>query len=392
MRRALVLFQVPLALMVLYLDLLSLAAVLWRRAPAPVSPRRRFALLVPAHDEELLLPRLLDSLGRLDYPLELYAVHVVADNCADRTAELAASAGAMVHERRDSRLRGKGYALRWLLTRLLEDGATSDAYVVFDADSVVSANFLGVMNAHLERGDAVIQSYYGVLNGEDTWPAALRYAAMALFNGLRPRGRDALGLSAGLRGNGMCFAAHIIERFGWEAFTLAEDAELHLQLVSAGIRVTYAPEATVLAEMPTRLREAQSQNVRWERGRLQMLRTFGPRLLAEGLRTRNPILLDAVAEQLVPPLSVLTGGTACAFALTGALRVPVARRLALLVLLGQAGYVVTGLRMVRAGPRTYAALLWAPLYVVWKLWIYAISAIGIRRGGWVRTSRFRTDG
>src|SRR5919201_6397569 len=253
LRLALILVQVPTALMVLYLDVLSVAATLWRRAPHPSSPRHRFAILVPAHNEEQLLPRLLQSINALDYPRALYDTHVVADNCTDRTAAVAAAAGATAHERADVHRRGKGYALRWLVSRVAESGASYDAYVIVDADSVLSANFLGVLNAHLARGDQAIQSYYGVLNREDSWPAALRYVALALFNGLRPRGRDALGLSTGLRGNGMCFAAPIMKRFGWETFTLAEDVEFHFQLVGADTRVMYAPAASVVVEMPASL-------------------------------------------------------------------------------------------------------------------------------------------
>ena len=389
-RALLILLQLPGAAMVLYLDLLSVAALLWRRRPAPAAPRTRFAVLVPAHDEELLLPALLDSLGRLDYPRALYDVHVVADNCADRTADVARQGGATVFERRDESQRGKGYALRALLARLNGGDAAAtayDAYVVVDADSTVSANFLDVMNRHLLRGDVAIQCYYGVLNKDDSWPATLRYVAFVLFNGLRPRGRDSLGLSAGLRGNGMCFAAPLIARFGWGAFTLAEDAEFHLQLVEAGVGVAYAPEATVLAAMPASLRGSRSQNVRWERGRLQLLRAHGPRLLAAGLCGRDPARLDALAEQLVPPLSALTGLTAFFFALTTARRARAARGLALAVLLGQLGYVVTGLRLAQAAPRAYAALLLAPIYIVWKLSVYVVAAAGIKDSRWVRTRR-----
>jgi len=387
-----ILAQAPLAAMVLYLDALSLAALLWRRAPTPAPPRLCFAVLVPAHDEELLLPRLLRSLDTLEYPRSLYRVHVVADNCGDSTVAIAEAAGAAVHIRRDEGLRGKGYALRFLLDALREEGGTYDAYVVLDADSTVSPNFLDVMNTHLTRGDAVAQAYYGVLNRDESWAAMLRYVAFALFNGVRPRGRDALGLSAGLRGNGMCFAAPVLARFGWEAFTLAEDAEFHLQLVEAGLKVSYAPEATVLAEMPMSLRHARSQNVRWERGRLQLLRRFGPRLLAEGLRRRDPVRLDAVAEQLVPPLSLLTGVAVLTYALTAVLRVRPARRLAAAVLLGQALYVVTGLRLVKAGPRAYAALLLSPPYVVWKIAVYVAAATGIQDSRWARTIRARREG
>jgi cellulose synthase/poly-beta-1,6-N-acetylglucosamine synthase-like glycosyltransferase len=274
------------------------------------------------------------------------------------------------------------------LSTLAGEGLRYDAYVIVDADSVVSANLLAVFNAHLAQGDQSMQAYYGVLNYEESWPSALRYIALALFNGLRPRGRDALGLSAGLRGNGMCFAAPIMERFGWDAFTLAEDAEFHLVLAGAGVRVAYAGEAAVLAEMPTTLRQSQSQNVRWERGRLHLLRTYGLPLLADALRRRDVMRFDAVAEALVPPFSVLMGLSGLSFALTAVLKLRAAWRLSALVLLGQLGYTLVGLRLAGAGVRAYLALLMAPVYIIWKLWIYAIAAIGLRgESNWVRTER-----
>lgn len=384
--------QLPVAAMVAYLDFLSIAAVLWRRPPRETSIRRRFAILVPAHDEEVLLPVLLRSLTALDYPRERYDIHVVADNCTDHTASIAASAGATVHERHDEVSRGKGHALRWLLNRLhvRDDEAAYDAYVVIDADSIVSPTFLTVLNQHLVRGDVAVQAYYGVLNRDESWPATLRYVALALYNDLRPRGRDALGLSAGLRGNGMCFTSALIERFGWEALTLAEDAEFHLQLVEAGLKVSFAPDAVVLAEMPTSLRQARSQNMRWERGRLHILRSFGPRLLMQGLIARDPVRLEAVGEQLVPPLSLLTGLAVLNVAIGAALPGKAARRLSWVVVVGQVAYVATGLRLVKANRKAYAALLAAPFYVVWKIALYATAAVGLNDGAWVRTARSTT--
>lgn len=373
--------------MVLYLDLLSAAALLRRASRTDGPGHARFAVLIPAHNEEVLLPRLLQSLLSLEYPADLYDVHIVADNCTDETARVAARQGAIVHERWDADLKGKGFALRWLLHRLQDSETAYDAYVVIDADSVVAPNFLTVMNGHLTRGDAAIQSYYGVLNRDESPSSALRYVAMVLYNDLRPRGRDALGLSAGLRGNGMCFRRDVIERFGWDAFTLAEDVEFHLRLVEAGIRVAYAAETSVLGEMPTSLQEAQTQNVRWERGRIQMLQAFGPRMLARGVRQGNPAMLDAVAEQLVPPLSVLTALTTLFFVGTVVLGATAPRRLAAAVLLGQIGYVLTGLRVARSPLRFYLLLVRAPLYVAWKVWIYLLAAARLRDTRWIRTSR-----
>ena len=144
------------------------------------------------------------------------------------------------------------------------------------------------MDARLEHGAQAIQAYYSVLNAADSPVAALRYAALAAVHYLRPLGRAALGLSCGLKGNGMCFSAGVLAQFSWRWFTLAEDVEFHLALVNAGARVEFAPETTVLADMPVTLAQASSQNQRWERGRhgapaSPWLPRFG-----RGLRRRSP--------------------------------------------------------------------------------------------------------
>ncbi|HEU5318507.1 MAG TPA: glycosyltransferase family 2 protein, partial [Chloroflexota bacterium] len=309
---ALTLAALAVCLAALYLVFLAVAAVACRRRVPPAGPgMRRFALLVPAHDEALTIERLLGSLAGLDYTRERWVAHVVADNCADETAEVVRRFAAShpgvdlrVHERFDEGLKAKGYALAWLLERLRAGEERYDAYVVLDADSVVSANFLAAMDARLEQGSRVVQAYYTVLNAGESALAALRYAALAAIHYARPLGRAALGLSCGLKGNGMCFAAEVLEGRGWTAHGLAEDVELHLALVAEGLRVDFAPEATVLADMPVSFRQAAAQNRRWERGRVDVLRGVVPRLLLRGVVGRSPVRLDAALEQLIPPISV----------------------------------------------------------------------------------------
>src|SRR5262249_57527767 len=120
-----------------------------------------------------------------------------------------------------------------------------------------------------------------------------------------PLGRVRLGWSAGFKGNGMCFRRDVLERFGWGASSLAEDVEFHTHLLQSGLRVTYAPEALVTAEMPTSLKQARSQQARWEGGRLALIRGCALPLLRSGLLQRDPARLDAAAEIMVPPLSVV---------------------------------------------------------------------------------------
>jgi 1,2-diacylglycerol 3-beta-glucosyltransferase len=371
-----------------YLLLLTGAALLGRKSPPPdAERRRRFALLVPAHNEASTIGRLLASTRLLEYPAGRFDVYVVADNCTDSTADVARAAGAQVEERTDQAARGKGYALRWLLARLRERGGRYDAYVIIDADTVVAPDLLTRMDAHFSAGSQVVQVYYTVLNVGDSPLAALRYVALAALHYLRPLGRRRLGLSCGLKGNGMGFQASVLEQYGWEWFTLAEDVEFHLALVAAGLRVDFIPETAVLADMPVTFAQAESQNERWERGRVEMLRERGVGLVLDGLRRRDPVRLDAVAEQLIPPLSV-------PFALGGALlaggllfRSRLTTVLALFSLGGQTGYVLAGLALVGAPWRVYQSLAYAPGYIGWKLWLYARSIMARGDAAWVRTAR-----
>jgi cellulose synthase/poly-beta-1,6-N-acetylglucosamine synthase-like glycosyltransferase len=380
--------ELVLALMVGYLLLLTAAAFFARRETEPRrgAPSSRFVIMVPAHNEERLLPLLLKNLAQLAYPRELFAIHVVADNCTDGTAALGRAGGAIVHERFNDELIGKGYALEWLLQQIWERGDAHDAVLILDADSVVSPNFLRVMDARLARGERVIQAYYAVLEPEGARSAGIRAVALTVLHYLRPLGRMVLGGSAGLKGNGMVFAADILRTHRWSA-ALTEDIEYHMELIQAGERAMFAPDAVVWAEMPDSLRGAQTQNERWERGRMEMLRRYVPGLLGAGLRRGSFLLLDAAIEQIIPPFSVVAGASVAALLAALLLGGPAAIGLAAAILVGQAIYVFSGLALARAPRQVYRALLFAPAFVAWKIWLYVRLLLGIKPGGWVRTAR-----
>jgi cellulose synthase/poly-beta-1,6-N-acetylglucosamine synthase-like glycosyltransferase len=377
-----------LGLMIAYLLLLTGAALF-----APRSTRlrqgeatHRFLILVPAYNEERLLPSLLANLQQIDYPQTLYKIHVVADNCTDRTADVARAGGAVAHERVDDQRRGKGYALQWLMQRLWASAEPHDAVLILDADSIVSPNFLAVMDARLARGQHAIQAYYAVRDPHGSWSASLRSVALAALHYLRPLGRMVLGGSAGLKGNGMVFTAAILREHQWSA-SLTEDIEYHMALILGGRRVTFAPDAIVWAEMPSTLKASQTQNVRWERGRQEMVRRYVPRLLRAALARRSFLLFDAAVEQIIPPFSLVAA--ASVMALIGALILQNIAGVLLggLLLLGQAVYILAGLWISGAPKQVYQALLFAPAFIVWKVWLYIRVLIGLDRKGWIRTAR-----
>jgi cellulose synthase/poly-beta-1,6-N-acetylglucosamine synthase-like glycosyltransferase len=371
---------------VAYLVLLVFAGAFVRRKPlAPARRMRRFAVIVPAHNEEAVVARTLVSLKEVDYPRSLFDVHVIADNCDDATATIAREYTPLVHERTDRTAMGKGQALRWLFDRLPADGY--DAFAVIDADSVVSRNFLSAMNARLESGSLAVQSDYGVLHAERSWVSSLRAVAFCLLHRARRSGLSALGASAGLAGNGMVFSAELREAREWDAFGVTEDLELNAKLAMAGVKVGFAPEASVLGEMPATLAASRGQNMRWERGRLGLARRYAPRLIAAAFRGRDRSKLASGLDLLIPPLSVIGLAAVAFFCLSLHPVCCDGRPCAIATLLGLTTYVVGGLASAKAPFRLWLALFFAPVYAMWKGWLYAQALVARGAPSWTKTGR-----
>ena len=387
--------------LVAYLGLLSLAGVASARrqkaAPTPAGrPTTRFAVLIPAHDEESVIADAVGSLLAQAYPDDLFEVHVVGDNCSDATMEIVAGLGAHAHPRVAPDDPGKGPALNWLLDRLDRGPQTFDAFAVIDADTSVDPAFLLEMDRAFRDGACAAQGYYDVRAASSSTATALRSAALACRHHLRPLGRTALGGSCGLFGNGMVFSAETFAGRRWSGH-LTEDMEMQVELFLDGHTVVFVPRARLAAEMPDSLAGAVEQNRRWEAGRLQIARDYVPRLcraVVHGPRGSRFSSADEVADLLVPPLSALVALQLAVDVLAGAawLLEPSGRRRRSAVRAALStgvltGHVVAGLRIVGAPASTYRALLAAPTLVWWKLRLWLGVARGQDAVTWSRTVR-----
>src|SRR5512143_701417 len=250
-------------LAVAYLLVLAMAST---RA-SPVVARResstRFASVIPAHDEASVIAATVTRLRSLDYPAELFAIHVVADHCSDETAALARQVGAAVHERNDGPRTGKGAALAWLFGRILDD--PYDAVVVFDSDTRVATDFLRVMDSRLAQGAQVLHGQHVIRNPDDGWFPALTWAMFLIDNRIQNLGRSNLGWSAKNMGDSICFRADILRRLGWGE-GLTEDYQLRQRLLLAGIAIRYEPLAKGYGEAPGTWAQARAQRARWLQG------------------------------------------------------------------------------------------------------------------------------
>ena len=363
--------------------------------PPPTPSGRRFAILVPAHNEQLVIGQALDGFAHLDYPPELFQVHVVADNCSDETAAVVRRSRFSVHERTDAQMPGKGPALNWLYRRVRDGDWAFDAVVIVDADTTLNPSFLRHVAAALDDGAVAIQAFYGVRDPDGSPTAALRYAALACRHHVRPLGRVAIGGSCGLYGNGMVFATDLMDGRSWTGH-LTEDMEFQMELLLDGHLVRYVPGAVLEAEMPSTLDAASSQNERWELGRIEMARRYVPMLARRAIRQRKQRLAhaDATLDALVPPLSVLIAANAVCGISSLAMALIGRRRIDRINLASSAfssavivGHVLFGLRAIDAPRSVYRSLWKAPRFILWKLGLWRRLLDRQATVQWTRTTR-----
>jgi hypothetical protein len=364
-----------------------LLAAAARRSHEPAAAPRDglgLAVVIPAHDEEAQIAAAVRSVQACDYEPARRRVIVIADNCSDRTAAAARASGAEVWERSDPARRGKGHALAWAFERVLEDDAIK-AVCVIDADCKPSRNFLSAVAGRIEGGADAVQAQYLVSNPERSAATALRWAGFALFNVVRPLGRDRLGLSSGLLGTGMAFSRGLLLRSPWQAFSFAEDREQHMRWVLDGARVAFAPEAKVYSPSPADAAAIGSQERRWESGRLGLAARLSPKLLSRSARRRSLVELDAALEPVLPPQSLLLAlnlGAAAGAGLTGARRTSLVASGGVVV---QALYVLGGLALIRAPASVWRAFATLPRFLVRRMGVLSEAASG--PSAWVRTPR-----
>lgn len=257
-------------------------------------PENKFAIIIPAHNEEKVITGLLDNLQELDYPSRLYDIHVIADNCEDNTAALARDHNANVLERFNKNEKGKGYALKYGFEKLgfIEGDNEYDAAVVFDADNLVQDNFLKIMNQRLLEGEKLIQAYIDSKNPADNWVTGTFSMMFWINDRYNLLSRYNVGLSAVLMGTGMCISAETLATVGWKTTTLTEDLEYSIQALFKNIKTTFTIGTKIYDEKPLSFKASCRQRLRWARGQLSVTIKYVPRLLYRGFKEKCLTKLD----------------------------------------------------------------------------------------------------
>ena len=242
----------------------------------------RYAVLIAARNEAAVLPQLLWSIRQQDYPQELITVFVVADNCTDATARVAAEQGAKVYERFDDQRVGKGYAIHDLLEQIRSSAEYPlyDAFLIFDADNLLETDYIRQINQTCSDGYDAFCGYRNSKNFGSNWVSAGHSVWFLHECTHLCRSRQLRQLPCAVTGTGFGFTRHLLDAMGgWNFFTLTEDIQFSVWCATHGFRLGYCHDAVLYDEQPVSLRQSFRQRIRWVQGTMQVSWHHGGDLL-----------------------------------------------------------------------------------------------------------------
>lgn len=290
-----------------YFLILGLLGLFRKKENKNYKPKNKFALLIAAHNEEVVIGSLIESMLKLDYPREMYDIFVIADNCTDDTAKIAKGYGVNVCERFAKDKRGKGYALEWMFAKLFDMKKQYDAVAIFDADNLVHKDFLKEINSKLQEGYKVVQGYIDSKNPDDSWISAAYSIAFWTQNRMFQLARANVGFSNQIGGTGFAIETNTLKTLGWGATCLTEDLEFTCKLVLNGEKVGWAHDAIIYDEKPLKLAQSWSQRKRWMQGFTDVASRYFFKLVKKSIIDRKFYMFDCALYVLQPFTTLMLG-------------------------------------------------------------------------------------
>lgn len=358
--------------------------------PLKTATASRRAILIPAHNEALVIARTLQQLLSQLRPDD--QLIVIADNCTDTTAQIVVALGATVLEREDSVNRGKGYALDFGIQYLASHPSEvpPEVVVVVDADCWVESGSLDKLCDRALQTQRPTQAVY-LFKPSDEQPTARQVVsllAIRVKNWVRPLGLHHLRQPCLLTGTGMAFPWAALQSVPLASGNIVEDMQLGLDLTQTGYPPLLCPEAHVFGEQPQTTHAETTQRTRWEHGHLRTLAKV-PALLWDGLRQRQLGLVALALDLAVPPLALLallwvsTAALATVALFVSGIWLP--------ALISYIAGVLFTLAILLAWGRfardiALTKLLAVPLYLFWKVPLY-FKFLTRPQLQWIRTER-----
>lgn len=265
--------------------------------------KNKFAILIPARNEESVISYLVDSLKKQDYPNSKYEIYVIPNNCTDNTKSVAKKNGANIIECTVP-TKTKGDVLKFAFDKLKKEKSI-DAYIIFDADNVVHPDFLKKMNECLEAGYNCAEGFRDAKNPSDNWLSGSYNLFYLYQNIFFNRARGSFNASCSINGTGFMVRKSYIEKVGFETYTLTEDIEFTGQCALRHEPIAFVEDAITFDEYPIKFGASWRQRKRWSAGTLECRKRYSWRLFKDFIKTGRMTSFDMAIVYLGPIILIL---------------------------------------------------------------------------------------
>lgn len=242
----------------------------WDNSRARQKRRKRIALLLPAHNEELIIKTTIRS--AIAAGMKKTDIYVVDDNSSDKTYAIAVrelTAKNVLSVPRSGKARAVKRA--FLHFKIL------DRYQwlhVADADSIFCTDYFKIYRKYL-NGSQWVATVGFVQSLGGNWIANYRSFSYTYGQHIFRRIQSWFGVIAVLPGPVTCFKTDIIKHLDFETESLTEDFDLTMQIHRKHLgRIRFIPEAVNFTQDPRTLKDFYNQTLRWQRGFFQGVRKY----------------------------------------------------------------------------------------------------------------------
>jgi cellulose synthase/poly-beta-1,6-N-acetylglucosamine synthase-like glycosyltransferase len=235
-------------------------------------------ILIPAHNEAMVIGATVESMLKLEYPKEKLTILVINDGSGDETASI-----VQEFVQRDPRVvlftvppgeggKGKSRALNLALKRV-----DSDVIAIYDADNTPDPKALYYLVAqlmtHKELGGVI--GKFRTVNKNATLLTRFINIETLSFQSILQAGRWQMHNIATLPGTNYVVWTDLIRSLdGWDEQALTEDSELSIRIYEKGYKIKYIPYALTYEQEPQEWKVWLKQRMRWVRGNNYVIAKF----------------------------------------------------------------------------------------------------------------------
>ena len=250
----------------IYFGIISIFSLFGKKKEKQTDIRLKFAVLIPARNEQNCITGIIKSLNKQDYPHELIDIYVIPNNCTDNTAAVALASGAYVLQAPQD-VKYKGGALQFAINKLLDDSKQYDVFLIFDADNVANSKFVSSMNQTLCNDARVAKSRILAKNNKESWVATCYDIHFCTANLFLNRARIRIGFSARVIGTGFAIkSTYLKELGGFNTTSITEDAEFFAICAVNGEKIAFCEDAITYDEETNSFKKSMIQRKRWMSG------------------------------------------------------------------------------------------------------------------------------